>query len=79
VQAKEGSLHNVIEDAGLVARSQIEISRDRAAQAHMDWLDLSTRVIPPDVIDQIRADDARRFKVIPVGWNDTGLIVAGPQ
>ena len=31
---------------------------------------------PPEVIKQIRAEDARRFKVIPVGFGETGLIVA---
>ena len=30
--------------------------------------DLSSKVISPDVIDQIRAEDARRFRVIPVGY-----------
>src|SRR4051812_40547347 len=42
----------------------------------MDWVDLSAKVIPPDVIGQIRSEDARRFKVIPVGFGETGLIVA---
>jgi type IV pilus assembly protein PilB len=41
-----------------------------------DWIDLSARVIPPNVIDQIRAEDARRFKVVPVGFGQSGLIVA---
>ena len=93
---------NVLEDVGLVTRSQIEnaksrlngagtaidilvkdgvvseadVSRSLAAQARMDWVDLSTMVIPREVINQIRAADARRFKVIPVGFGETGLIVA---
>jgi type IV pilus assembly protein PilB len=41
-----------------------------------DWIDLSARAIPPNVIDQIRAEDARRFKVVPVGFGQSGLIVA---
>jgi type IV pilus assembly protein PilB len=53
-----------------------QVSRSLAAQAHMDWIDLSAKVIPPDVINQIRAEDARRFKVIPVGHGESGLIVA---
>ena len=56
--------------------SEAEVSRSLAAQAHMDWIDLSAKVIPPEVINQIRAEDARRFKVIPVGFGETGLIVA---
>ena len=56
--------------------SDTDVSRSLAAQAHMDWVDLSAKVIPPDVINQIRAEDARRFKVIPVGYGESGLIVA---
>jgi type II secretion system protein E len=56
--------------------SESDLSRSLAAQAHMDWVDLSTIVIPPEVIKQISAEDARRFKVIPIGLGETGLIVA---
>ncbi len=56
--------------------SDADISRLLAAQAHMGWIDLSTEIIPPDVINQIRAEDARRFKVIPVGYGESGLTVA---
>jgi len=56
--------------------SETGVSRTLATQAHMDWIDISTHVIPPEVIKQIRVEDARRFKVIPVGFGDTGLIVA---
>jgi type II secretion system protein E len=94
----------LLEDAGLVTRSQIEnaksrlngsnggtavdllikdgivsdvdVSRSLAAQAHMDWVDLSNKVIPPDVINQLRGEDARRFKVVPIGYGESGLIVA---
>lgn len=59
---------------GIVSDS--DVSRSLAAQAHMDWVDLSAKVILPDVINQIRAEDARRFKVIPVGYGESGLIVA---
>jgi type II secretion system protein E len=102
VQPKEDYVLKLLEDAGLVTRSQIEkaraklngttnvvavlvkdgaiseadVSRSLAAQAHMDWVDLSTKIIPPEVIKQIRGEDARRFKVIPVGFGETGLIVA---
>jgi len=102
VQAKEDFVLKLLEDAGLVTRSQIDkarsklngttnvvdilvqegvvsetdVSRSLAAQAHMDWVDLAAKVIPPEIINQIRAEDARRFKVIPVGYGETGLVVA---
>jgi type II secretion system protein E len=56
--------------------SEADVSRDLAARAGMDWIDLSTKIIPPEVISQVRGEDARRFKVIPVGLGETGLIVA---
>ena len=58
---------------GIVTES--DVSRSLAAQAHMDWIDLSSMVIPPAIIKQIRAEDARRFKVIPVAFGETGLVV----
>jgi type II secretion system protein E len=102
VHPNEDYVLNLLEDAGLVTRTQIEkaraklngaanvvevlvkdglvseadVSRSLAAQAHMDWVDLSNMSIPQDVIKQIRGEDARRFKVIPVGFGDSGLIVA---
>ncbi len=56
--------------------SSTDVSRTVAAQAQMDWVDLSMRLIPPEVIGQIRAEDARRFKVIPVAHGESGLVVA---
>ena len=102
MNTKEDYVLKLLEDAGLITRSQIEkakarlngssnavdllikdgivsdadVSRSLAAQAHMDWIDLSAKVIPPDVINQIRAEDARRFKVIAVGYGESGLVVA---
>ncbi len=56
--------------------SDTDVSRTLAAQAHMDWIDISSMVIPPQVIQQIPAAEARRFKVIPVAFGEAGLVVA---
>jgi len=69
-----GNAVDLLIQDGIVSDS--DVSRSLAAQAHMDWVDLSARVIPPDVINQIRAEDARRFKVVPVGYGESGLTVA---
>jgi len=53
-----------------------DISRSLAAQAQMHWIDLSAVVIPPEIISQISAADARRFKVIPVTFGESGLVLA---
>jgi type IV pilus assembly protein PilB len=102
VQKNETYLLDLLQDAGLVTRPQIDsararlngaanavdrlikdgvvseadVSRTLASQAHMDWIDISSIVIPPGVIKQLRAEDARRFKVIPVAFGEGGLIVA---
>ncbi len=55
---------------------ETDVSRTLAAQAHMDWVDVSTLLIPPDVIQEIRAEDARRFKVLPIAHGNDGLVVA---
>ena len=68
------SVVDVLVKDGVV--SETDISRSIAAQAHMDWIDISAMVISPEVIKQIRAEDARRFKVIPVAFGETGLVVA---
>jgi type IV pilus assembly protein PilB len=56
--------------------SESDVSRSLAVQAQMDWIDLSVMVIPPEIIKQIPADEARRFKVIPIAFGETGLVVA---
>ena len=53
-----------------------EVSRRLAALAQMEWIDLSTAIIPPEALKQIRPEDARRFKALPVGHGERGLIVA---
>lgn len=56
--------------------SDTDVSRSIAAQTQTNWIDLSCLVIPPEVIGQIRAEDARRYKVIPIGFGENGIIVA---
>ncbi len=70
----QNNVVDVLVKDGIVSES--DVSRSLAAQAHMDWIDLSAMVIPPAVIKQISAADARRFKVIPVAFGETGLVVA---
>ncbi|MEY2485816.1 MAG: type pilus assembly protein PilB [Verrucomicrobiota bacterium] len=56
--------------------TEADVSRTLAAQAHMDWIDISAMVISPDVIKQIRTEDARRFNVVPIAFGESGLVVA---
>ena len=70
----EPGVIDVLVNDGIV--SDLDVSRTLAAQAQMDWIDISTMVIPPAVINQIRGEDARRFKVIPVAFGESELVVA---
>ncbi|PYI70075.1 MAG: type II secretion system protein E [Verrucomicrobia bacterium] len=73
LNGEPGVLDVLINDGAL---SEVDVSRTLAAQAHMDWIDISTMIIPPQVINEIRGEDARRFKVIPVAFGESGLVVA---
>src|SRR5467141_3062819 len=70
----EPGVIDVLVNDGIV--SEVDVSRMLAAQAQMDWIDISSMVIPPQIINQIRGEDARRFKVIPVAFGESGLVVA---
>lgn len=73
----QNNVIDVLIKDGIVSES--DVSRSLAAQAHMDWIDLSSMVIPPTIIKQIRAEDARRFKVIPVAFGETTAYQANPS
>ena len=73
LNGEPGVLDVLINDGTL---SEVDVSRTLAAQAQMDWIDISTMIIPPQVINEIRGEDARRFKVIPVAFGESGLVVA---
>ncbi len=70
----EEGVVDVLVEQGLVSPN--DVSRSLAAQAEMSWIDLADIVVPQDVIDEIRPQEARRFKMIPIARNGQGLIVA---
>lgn len=59
---------------GLLTRE--DVLRSLAVHASMEYVDLSHMVVPPDVILAVDADVARRFKVLPIAFVDTGLMMA---
>ena len=59
---------------GIVADD--DVSRSLAAQTQMQWIDLGNMVVPREVIDEIKPEDARRFKMIPIARNENSLVVA---
>jgi|KBSMisStaDraftv2_1062788.scaffolds.fasta_scaffold59518_2 type II secretion system protein E len=53
-----------------------DVSRSLAARAQITWIDLSDFAVPQEIIEEIRPQDARRFKMIPIAHNEHGLVVA---
>jgi len=70
----EKSVVDVLVRQGIVSAD--DVSRSLAAQAQMSWVDLGEINVPQDVIEEIRPQDARRFKMIPIARNEHGLVVA---
>jgi type II secretory ATPase GspE/PulE/Tfp pilus assembly ATPase PilB-like protein len=68
------SVVELLVEQGLVSTD--DIFRSLAAQAQMQWIDLADTVVPQDVIDEIKPQDARRFKMVPIARNENGLVVA---
>ena len=68
------SMVDVLMRQGIVSAD--DVSRCLAAQAHMSWIDLAGIHVPQDVIEEIRPQDARRFKMIAIARNEHGLVVA---
>ncbi len=93
---------DILQDTGLVTKSQIErakseatpqrgiikllvdhgvvseedVTRALAAHASMDFVDLNQISIPPEVIEKIPPDVARRYRVVPIADMDSSLMVA---
>ncbi len=56
-------------ELGMVTKKQLDTAL--AAQRGMDFVDLGTEEIPPDVIKQIPAQMAKTYRVIPLEYNET--------
>lgn len=69
----EGVVSALIQ-AGII--SQEDVSRTLAAHSAMDFVDLGQMAINPEIIEQVPQELVRRYKVIPVGATDSGLVVA---
>jgi len=53
-----------------------DVSKALAAHASMDFVDLNGLAVPPEVINEVPKDVAKRFNVIPVVQTDSGLMIA---
>lgn len=69
-----GSMIEYLVDQQIV--SEEDITRTLAAQSSMEFYDLSQKPIQPEVIQELPAAIARRYRVIPVAKNDQMLVIA---
>ncbi len=73
-QGSESALDALIRE-GVV--TQEDVYRAIASNAAMDFINLEEVHIPEDIVHNIDAETARRYRVVPVGVNDLGgLVVA---
>ena len=56
--------------------TQEDVARTLAAQNGMEFMDLAQIVIPPNIIDLLPVEDARRWKAVPVGMREGALLIA---
>jgi type IV pilus assembly protein PilB len=73
-KAGAGSLVKELIEEGLI--SQEDVSRTLAAQNGMEFVDLSAVAPPPDVLEAMDMDSAKRYRAVPVALHDETLVVA---
>jgi len=56
--------------------TQDDVTRTLAAQNGMEFMDLSQIVVPPNIIELLPVEDARRWRAIPVGEREGALLIA---
>ena len=73
-KAQGGSVIQALFDQGVVTEE--DVARTMAAQSGMEFVDLSTVVPPPDVLETMDMETARRYHAVPVQFRDSALVVA---
>ena len=56
--------------------TQEDVGRTLAAQNGMEFMDLSQIVVPPNIIELLPAEDAKRWKAVPIGEREGALLMA---
>lgn len=69
-----GSVVDTLIEAGTL--SEEDYMRALAAHASMEFVDVTNLQVPESVLSEVPKELAERFKVVPVGHNETGLVIA---
>ncbi|PTX93286.1 type II secretion system protein E [Spartobacteria bacterium LR76] len=72
--ANDGNVLKALVEAGVL--TQEDITRTLAAQNGMEFVDLSAVAPPPDVLEIVKVDDARRYRAVPIALHEDTLVVA---
>ncbi len=72
--ASDGNVLKALVDAGVL--TQEDITRTLAAQNGMEFVDLASVAPPPDVLEIVKVDDARRYRAVPIALHEDTLVVA---
>ncbi len=75
-RAKSGGGSVVKELINLGLITQEDVSRTLAAQNGMEFVDLSAVAPPPDVLEAMDVEAAKRFRAVPIALHDDTLVVA---
>ncbi len=73
-QMKGHSVVDALVQEGFI--TQEDVARTLAAQNGMEFMDLAQIVVPPNILDLLPVEDARRWKAIPVGEREGALLIA---
>ncbi len=68
------NVSDALVEGGLLSHE--DISRTLAANGGMDFADLNAITVPPNVTEILSADDARRYKAVPIYATDTSVTIA---
>ena len=74
IKAGAGSVVRELIDQGLI--SEEDVVRTLAAQNGMEFVDLTTVAPPPDVLQALDVEIAKRYRAVPVALRDGTLVVA---
>ncbi|MGC3988316.1 MAG: ATPase, T2SS/T4P/T4SS family [Chthoniobacteraceae bacterium] len=58
------------------AVSQEDVTRAVAAQASMEYVDIDNLVPPIELLQLLPVAEARRYRAVPIGQNDSSIIIA---
>jgi type II secretion system protein E len=70
--SKRSAVDLLVEEGAV---TQEDVARAVASNAAMDFIDLETVAVSPEITGLVSAAEARRYRIVPVGTNDLGGVI----